>query len=196
VPSRSFPACDQIIAWHNDRPYLEHPLSPGKVTQLGARITVGDVTDGSGQARIVDAELKNLVSTLGCTTGTVVTTEEIVVEGISQGFTIDVDPETEGPAPMSVMVDGGPIITLSLGKRGTIEFVNNDPVQNIDDLLATIRQIMEHGVTEDIRVGTFRVVARHSMATPDGRKSIGYASSWRVTGDESELVEYSPYVSP
>lgn len=153
------------------------------------------MTEGSEQARIVEEEITNLVSLLGSTTEAVVTAEEVVVDGISDQFTIDVEPTVEGPAPMSVMVDGGTIITLSLGKRGILEFVNNDPAQNVHDLLATIRQVMEHGMTEDVRVGTFRVVARHSVVMPAGRELIGYASSWRGTGDESEVLEYSPYVA-
>ena len=63
-------------------------------------------------------------------------------------------------------------------------------------MLATLRRVIEHGVTEEVIVGRFRVVTRHSVVMPTGTESIARSSSWRGTGDQSKVLEYSPYFAP
>lgn len=113
-----------------------------------------------------------------------------------QGFTVDVDPVNEGPAPISVMVNGGPVITLSVGKRGTIEFFNKNEEANVASLTNAILQVMEYGITETTQVGAFRVVTQQTIETPEGLRQFGRRSSWRTVGDQSEVTQYLPYVSP
>jgi hypothetical protein len=134
------------------------------------------MTAGGEEARLVEAELRDLVSLLGCASQVTVTVREIA--GLSDGFAIDVDPAVEGPSPMSVMTGEGTLLTLSLGKSGVIEFVDKDLARNRQQIIGTMRLAMEHGLTEEIRVGTLRVVSRFRVITPAGSESIAHASSW------------------
>lgn len=152
------------------------------------------MTTADEQARLVESKLLELVASLGCGSKVVVTARKFSSDGTSEAFTIDMDPTLEGPAPMSVIVDGGTIYYLFLGKHGRIEFVNDDSHQNTNELLAVIRRVMEHGLIEQIAVGMLRVVTRQRIESPTGPESICYVSSWRSTGDRSEVLAYSPFV--
>ena len=55
---------------------------------------------------------------------------------------------------------------------------------------------MEYGITETTQVGAFRVVTQQTVETPEGLRQFGRRSSWRTVGDESEVTQYLPYVSP
>ena len=110
---------------NNVRPPFRLKVRPtaGMATYSPGRIAVGGVTEGADQARFLEPRLRGLVTLLECESRAVLTTLEIEVDGTSEAFMISVEPAQDGSIPMSVIVDGGSTMTVSLGERGTIVFV-------------------------------------------------------------------------
>jgi hypothetical protein len=159
------------------------------------RDSVGDEA-ARQQALVIESALAALIDELGC--GAVVEISSGPANdsgGGGQGISVDVVPTVEGPAPMSIMTDGGSILYFSFGRTGISEFVDESASANLNSLVSTVRVIMEHGLVEDIQVGMLRVSAQMSAILPTGTERLSYSSSWRSPGDQTEMLTYPPYVS-
>jgi hypothetical protein len=149
------------------------------------------------QASLIERSLLSLAEDLGCRTTVDVASEPIVrPDGSTDAYPISLHPIGEGPAPINVITDGGPTLYLSVGRRGILEFLDEDVSGNLASLISTVRLVMSFGLVEDVQVGKLRVTTKSSVVLPSGRENLGYASTWRAHEDRSQLVQYTPYVSP
>jgi hypothetical protein len=147
------------------------------------------------QALLIESALTALIDELDCASVVEVSSGPVTdSDGDIQGISIDLAPTIEGPAPMSVMTDGGSILYFSFGRMGVSEFVDDSPADSLASLVSTVRMIMEFGLVEDIQVGILRVSVRMSAVLPTGTERYGYASSWRSPGEQSRVLTYVPYV--
>jgi hypothetical protein len=147
------------------------------------------------QASLIEQVLIDLAEDLDCRTALDVANKPIVgPDGSTGAFSISVVPKGEGPAPINVIAGGGRVLCLSIGQRGIMEFVDNDPSANLASLISAVRLVMSFGLVEDVRVGQLRVTTNCNVVLPSGKENLGHASTWRAQEDRSQLVEYTPYV--
>jgi hypothetical protein len=158
----------------------------------------GSASDDAAQrqALLIEGVLSALIGELDCAAVVEVSSGPTTdSSGGIQGISIEMVPTIEGPAPMSIMTDGGSTFYFSFGQTGVIEFVDDSPSGSLTSLVSTIRLIMEHGLIEDIQVGVLRVGVRMSVPLPTGTERLGYTSSWRSPGEQSKVLTYAPYVA-